>query len=51
MSRRRSRLRLGWVSVGRGQAASRLLAERRELVALLEQAKADYLAVTRGSPF
>jgi 1-acyl-sn-glycerol-3-phosphate acyltransferase len=51
MSRLRSRLRLGWVSVGRGQAASRLLAERRELVALLEQAKADYLAVTRGSPF
>jgi glycerol-3-phosphate O-acyltransferase/dihydroxyacetone phosphate acyltransferase len=49
MSRLRSQLRLGWVSLGRGQAASRLLAERRELVALLEQAKMDYLAATRGS--
>jgi hypothetical protein len=35
----------------RRQAASRLLDERREIIAELERAKNDYLAATRGSSF
>ncbi|HEX6080527.1 MAG TPA: lysophospholipid acyltransferase family protein [Methylomirabilota bacterium] len=51
VGRLRSRLRLGWVSLGRRQLAGRLLAERQALVAELERAKDEYLRATRGSSF
>ena len=51
MSRLRSQLRFGWLSLRHRQSATRLLAERRALVAELERAKDDYLAATRGSSF
>jgi glycerol-3-phosphate O-acyltransferase / dihydroxyacetone phosphate acyltransferase len=46
-----SQLRFGALSLTRHQAATRLLGTRREIIALLEQAKADYLAATRGRTF
>jgi 1-acyl-sn-glycerol-3-phosphate acyltransferase len=51
IGRLRSQLRFGLVSLTQRQSASRLLAERQELVALLERARDDYLAATRGSSF
>ena len=51
VSRLRSQLRFGLVSLTHRQLAGRLLAERRALVAELERAKDDYLAATRGSSF
>jgi hypothetical protein len=51
MSRLRSRLRFGLLSLTQRHSASRLLAERRALVGALERAKDDYLAATRGSSF
>jgi glycerol-3-phosphate O-acyltransferase/dihydroxyacetone phosphate acyltransferase len=51
MGRLRSQLRFGMLSLTHRQSATRLLAEREGLVALLERAKDDYLAATRGSSF
>ena len=51
MARLRSQVRFGLLSLTRHQAASRLLAARQEIIALLEQAKTDYLAATRGSTY
>jgi len=51
MGRLGGRIRFGLLSLTRHQAASRLLAARRAIIALLEQAKTDYLAATRGSTF
>jgi glycerol-3-phosphate O-acyltransferase / dihydroxyacetone phosphate acyltransferase len=51
MSRLRSQLRFGMLSLTRRQSATRLLAMRQALVAELERAKDDYLAATRGSSF
>jgi glycerol-3-phosphate O-acyltransferase/dihydroxyacetone phosphate acyltransferase len=51
MARLRGRVRFGLLSLTRHQAASRLLAARQEIIALLEQAKTDYLAATRGSTY
>ncbi|MCI0548087.1 MAG: 1-acyl-sn-glycerol-3-phosphate acyltransferase [Candidatus Rokubacteria bacterium] len=42
-------VRLGFVALTRRQAASRLLTERRALVAELERARADYLAASRAT--
>ncbi|HUG37946.1 MAG TPA: lysophospholipid acyltransferase family protein [Candidatus Limnocylindrales bacterium] len=47
----RSQLQLGVLSLTRRQAASRLIEERRGLIAEFERAKNDYLAATRGSTF
>jgi 1-acyl-sn-glycerol-3-phosphate acyltransferase len=51
LGRLRAQARLGVVALTRHQAATRLLAERRQLVDLLERAKNDYLAATKGSSF
>jgi glycerol-3-phosphate O-acyltransferase / dihydroxyacetone phosphate acyltransferase len=51
LGRLRGQLRFGLLSLTQRHSASRLLAERRVLVALLERAKDDYLAATRGSSF
>ena len=51
LGRLRAQARLGVVALTRHQAATRLLAERRRLIALLEGAKNDYLAATKGSSF
>jgi 1-acyl-sn-glycerol-3-phosphate acyltransferase len=51
LGRLRAQARLGVVALTRRQAATRLLAERRRLIALLERAKNDYLAATKGSSF
>ena len=51
VGRLRSQIRLGAMGLVRRQAASRLLDERREIIAELERAKNDYLAATRGSSF
>lgn len=51
LGRLRAQARLGVVALTRRQAATRLLAERRRLIALLERAKDDYLAATKGSSF
>jgi glycerol-3-phosphate O-acyltransferase/dihydroxyacetone phosphate acyltransferase len=51
LGRLRSQLRFGFLSLTHRQSASRLLAERRALIALLERARDDYLAATRGSSF
>jgi hypothetical protein len=39
------------LALTRHQAATRLLAARAAIVARLEEAKAEYLAATRGSTF
>jgi 1-acyl-sn-glycerol-3-phosphate acyltransferase len=49
--RLRAELALGALALTRRQAASRLLAARREIVAELERAKIEYLAATTGSSF
>jgi len=46
-----SRLRLAVLARTREDAAARLVAARREIVAELERAKSDYLAATKGSTF
>jgi glycerol-3-phosphate O-acyltransferase/dihydroxyacetone phosphate acyltransferase len=51
VGRLRTELRFGVLALTRHQAASRLLAARRSLIALLEEARTDYLAATRGSTF
>jgi glycerol-3-phosphate O-acyltransferase/dihydroxyacetone phosphate acyltransferase len=51
VGRLRAQARLGVVALTRHQAATRLLAERRRLIDLLERAKNDYLAATKGSSF
>jgi glycerol-3-phosphate O-acyltransferase / dihydroxyacetone phosphate acyltransferase len=51
IGRLRAQARLGVVAFTRHQAATRLLAERRRLILLLERAKNDYLAATKGSSF
>jgi hypothetical protein len=51
IGRLRAQARLGVVNLTRHQAATRLLAERRRLIDLLERAKNDYLAATKGSSF
>lgn len=51
IGRLRAQARLGFVALTRRQAATRLLAERRRLIGLLERAKNDYLAATKGSSF
>jgi glycerol-3-phosphate O-acyltransferase / dihydroxyacetone phosphate acyltransferase len=51
IGRLRAQARLGVVALTRHQAATRLLAERRRLIDLLERAKNDYLAATKGSSF
>ena len=51
LGRLRAQARLGVVAFTRHQAATRLLAERRRLILLLERAKDDYLAATKGSSF
>jgi glycerol-3-phosphate O-acyltransferase / dihydroxyacetone phosphate acyltransferase len=49
MARLGSELRFGVLALGRRQAAARLLAARQSIIALLDQAKTDYLAATHGS--
>jgi 1-acyl-sn-glycerol-3-phosphate acyltransferase len=44
-------IRLGLLALTRRQAAGRLLAARRALLAELDRAKTDYLAATKGSSF
>ena len=51
VSRLRSQLRFGVLSLTQRQSAGRLLAERSALVAELERARDEYLAATRGSSF
>ncbi len=49
--RLRSRLRFGALALTREHAARRLTTERQALIAVLERAKNDYLAATKGSSF
>lgn len=51
LARLRSRLRFAQLAMTRNHAAARLLAERQQLMAELDQAKRDYLAATAGSSF
>jgi glycerol-3-phosphate O-acyltransferase/dihydroxyacetone phosphate acyltransferase len=51
VERLRAQARLGLMALTRHQAATRLLAERRRLIDLLERAKNEYLAATKGSSF
>ena len=51
LGRLRAQARLGVMALTRHQAATQLLAERRRLIDLLERAKNDYLAATKGSSF
>jgi hypothetical protein len=46
-----SQIRFGLLSLTRRQAASRLLETRETIIALLDRAKTDYMAATRGSTF
>ena len=46
-----SRIRFGLLSLTRRQATSRLLETRETIIGLLDHAKTDYLAQTRGSTF
>jgi 1-acyl-sn-glycerol-3-phosphate acyltransferase len=43
-----ARTRFAWLALTRRRAASRLLVERRAIVAELERARAEFLAATRG---
>lgn len=47
----RAQLGFGLLALTRHQTATRVLAERRQIIALLERAKNDYLAATKGSSF
>ena len=49
--RLRSQVRFGLLALSRRQAASRLLATREAIIGLLDEAKTDYLAGTRGSTY
>jgi glycerol-3-phosphate O-acyltransferase / dihydroxyacetone phosphate acyltransferase len=51
IGRLRAQMRFGFLALTRHQTATRVLAERRELVALLDRARDDYLAATKGSSF
>jgi glycerol-3-phosphate O-acyltransferase/dihydroxyacetone phosphate acyltransferase len=51
VGRLQHQLRFGWLSLTHRRFATRLLEERRALVAELERAKDDYLRATRGSSF
>jgi hypothetical protein len=51
IGRLRAQMRFGLLALTRHQTATRVLAERRELVALLDRARDDYLAATKGSSF
>jgi hypothetical protein len=51
MDRLRGQLHFGLLALTRRPAAGRLLETRREIIAALERAQADYLAATRGSTF
>jgi hypothetical protein len=51
VGRLQNQLRFGWLSLTHRHFATRLLDERRALVAELERAKDDYLRATRGSSF
>ena len=51
LGRFRAQMGFGLLALTRHQTATRVLAERRRLVALLERAKNDYLAATKGSSF
>jgi 1-acyl-sn-glycerol-3-phosphate acyltransferase len=44
-----ARARFAWLALTRRRAASRLLLERRAIVAELERARGDFLAATRGA--
>ena len=46
-----SQIHFGLLSLTRRQAVSRLLEERQAIIYLLDQAKTDYFAATRGSTF
>ncbi len=46
-----SQIHFGMLALTRRQAASRLLDARQAIIHLLDQAKADYFAATRGSTF
>jgi len=46
-----SQIHFGLLSLTRRQAVSRLLEERQAIIHLLDQAKIDYFAATRGSTF
>lgn len=51
MARLKSQIGFGVLALTRRQSATRLLVERRALIAEIEQAKTDYLAATKGSSF
>jgi 1-acyl-sn-glycerol-3-phosphate acyltransferase len=51
VGRLRNQIGFGLLALTRRQSASRLLAERRALIAEIEQAKTDFLAATKGSSF
>jgi len=51
IGRLKAQLGFGLLAMTRHQTATRVLAERRELVALLDRARDDYLAATKGSSF
>jgi glycerol-3-phosphate O-acyltransferase/dihydroxyacetone phosphate acyltransferase len=51
IGRLKAQLGFGLLAMTRHQTATRVLAERRELVALLDRARDDYLVATKGSSF
>jgi len=51
IGRLRAQIGFGMLAVTRHQTATRVLAERQRLIDLIERAKDDYLAATKGSSF
>lgn len=51
LGRFRAQMGFGLLAMTRHQTATRVLAERRRLIDLLERAKDEYLAATKGSSF
>jgi glycerol-3-phosphate O-acyltransferase / dihydroxyacetone phosphate acyltransferase len=51
LSRFRAQMSFGLLAMTRHQTATRVLAERQRLIDLLERAKDEYLAATKGSSF
>jgi glycerol-3-phosphate O-acyltransferase/dihydroxyacetone phosphate acyltransferase len=51
VGRLRNQIGFGLLALTRRQSASRLLAERRALIAEIEAAKTDFLSATKGSSF
>jgi len=51
IGRLKAQMRFGLLALTRHQTATRLLAERRQLVTFLDRARDDYLAATKGSSF